>query len=362
MTTIHVASDIEGRVINAAHARGARRSRWLAPALAAFAALLLAACESNNALTGGASPEAALAPAKPVQPQAPLSKVAIAPVIGAPDLIGRQLQQDITTAIGQQKVSIVPAGERSDFTLRGYVVAAKDRTSTKVSYIWDITDATGKRVNRITGEEMVPGQTPKDPWSVVTPQITQTIAQKSATSFGAWLPTAQAQAPVASAGGAQPVGVGAAQGVSSVQTASAPGAAAAAGQGRTPAATPVSSPQGGGTLAMVPAVTGAPGDGATSLTGALQGELRKSGVNLATQTATNTYRVEGVVKLGQAKDGKQPIQIDWNVRDPQGNKLGTVSQKNEIQEGSLDGAWGKTADAAAAAAAQGILKLLPQQR
>ena len=63
--------------------------------------------------------------------------------------------------------------------------------------------------------------------------------------------------------------------------------------------------------------------------------------------------------MGQSKDGKQPIQIDWNVIDPAGKKLGTVSQKNEVPQGSLDGTWGKTADAAAAAAAQGIIKLLP---
>ena len=71
------------------------------------------------------------------------------------------------------------------------------------------------------------------------------------------------------------------------------------------------------------------------------------------------WLVEGVVKVGQARDGKQPIQIDWNVYDPGGKKLGTVSQKNEVPQGSLDGSWGKTADAAAQAAAQGIVKLLP---
>ena len=76
--------------------------------------------------------------------------------------------------------------------------------------------------------------------------------------------------------------------------------------------------------------------------------------------------------MGEAKQGKQPIQIEWLVRDPQGKKLGTVSQKNEIPEGSLDGEWGKTADAGrgrrraghrqAAAAAQGhqlVSKLAP---
>ena len=61
-----------------------------------------------------------------------------------------------------------------------------------------------------------------------------------------------------------------------------------------------------------------------------------------------------------ARDGKQSVQIDWNVKDPDGKKLGTVTQKNDIPQGSLDGSWGKTADAAAEAAAQGILKLLPK--
>ena len=80
---------------------------------------------------------------------------------------------------------------------------------------------------------------------------------------------------------------------------------------------------------------------------------------LADQGAATAYRVEGKVIVGKAADGKQPIQIDWMVRDPQGKRLGTVSQKNDIPAGSLDGAWGQTADAAAAAAAQGIIKLLP---
>jgi hypothetical protein len=69
--------------------------------------------------------------------------------------------------------------------------------------------------------------------------------------------------------------------------------------------------------------------------------------------------VEGAVLLGATREGKQPIQIEWVVKDPNGKKLGTVSQKNDIPQGSLDGAWGKVADQAASAAVQGILKLLP---
>jgi hypothetical protein len=52
--------------------------------------------------------------------------------------------------------------------------------------------------------------------------------------------------------------------------------------------------------------------------------------------------------------------IDWQVLDPTGKKLGTVSQQNMIPRGSLNGPWGAIADAAASAAADGIIKLLPK--
>ena len=111
--------------------------------------------------------------------------------------------------------------------------------------------------------------------------------------------------------------------------------------------------------AVIPSLSGATGDGNNALAAALQAELSKNGVGTASQGG-QPYRVEGVVKMGEAADGKQPVQIDWNVKDPQGKRLGTVTQKNEIAAGSLDASWGRTADAAAQAAAQGILKLLPK--
>jgi hypothetical protein len=327
-------------------------------ALIAAVAAALGACETGSSVLGGASTSTPLVSnaAPTPAPQPPLTKVTIAPVIGAPDAVGRGLSQDLAGQIAKHKASVVAAGERSDYTLRGYIVAAKDKANTKVSYIWDVTDPAGKRLNRITGEEIVSGQAPKDPWSAVSPQVIATIAQKSANSFGAWLPTQASAAgtPIAAA----PAGAGASPGVAAVQTASVGGAAAATQRPQS-AVAPASAPATGPVSAIVPSVTGAPGDGATSLAKALQSELSKNGVALGGQPAS-AYRVEGVVQLTAAQGGRQNIQIDWNVKDPQGKKVGTVSQKNEIPEGSLDGAWGTTAGAAAAAAAQGILKLLPR--
>jgi len=315
----------------------------------------LQGCGSGSSLFESSSPSvdstALLAPAQPAPAQA---RIAIAPVIGAPEAVAKQLSSLLTEATEKQRIGVAKAaGEKVDYTVRGYVVAAREKNGTKISYIWDVTDGTGKRVNRITGEELASAPESRDPWSAVTPQIMQSIAAKTATSLGTWLPT---QAVAAS-------------GANLLQTASVGGSAGQETSSQPPireqtAAIPAASPAAGrdGISAIVPSVTGAPGDGSSSLAAALQQELRRNGVSLVETPSGTTYKVEGKVKLGQSKDGKQPIQIDWVVKDPKGKQLGTVSQKNEIPEGSLDGSWGKVADMAAAAAAQGILKLLPQTK
>ena len=355
----------------------AARRQHLKVALAVFiglAGLGLAGCETSNSLFGSNTPVAPdAAAARPPAAQPALAKVMVAPIIGAPDAIAKQIQQELTSAIEKQRVQVVTnKDERADYTLRGYIVAAKDKNATKVSYIWDVTDPAGKRVNRITGEEVVSGSASKDPWAALSPAVGQSIASKAANSFGAWLPSHLGQGAVASNVASQPVGVGAQQAEAPAVVAEPPArprpaaprqAATAAPPQPAAGPTTASIPRGGPVMAVVPSVTGAPGDGSTSLTAAIKGELANRGVSFAdTAAGGSTYRVEGSVTMGPPKDGKQAIQIEWLVRDPAGKKLGTVSQRNEIPEGSLDAKWGPTATQAASAAAQGIAKLLPQAR
>ncbi len=304
----------------------------------------MAGCETAGNILGGnneistetvAQPPAA--PAKPVM----AARFALAPIIGAPDAVAQQLRDQITQAGERNRIGILADRDPSaDYGMRGYLVAARDRGGVKVSYIWDVTDPSGKRVNRITGEEVAaaaPGA--KEPWASVTPTILQSVAEKVAGQLGTWAPTQpRAATPIASAAPAAPA----------VQTASV---------AVSPTATASVSPGVAGTL---PIVSGAPGDGNSALAQALSREMQRQGVPLDGQ-AGRGYRVEGQVIVGAVKDGKQSIQIDWRVKDAKGASVGTVTQKNSIPPGSLDGSWGQTADAAAAAAAQGIIKLLPQQ-
>jgi hypothetical protein len=335
--------------------------------LVAMMGVGLAGCETASSMFGGSlfgssTPAPEIAASTQPTPQPPLARIAVAPIIGAPDAIAKQIQQEFTSAVEKQRVSVTSGkDERADYTLRGYIVAAKDKSATKVSYIWDVTDPTGKRVNRITGEEVVSANNAKDPWAALTPQVAQSIASKAANSLVAWLPSQSSQGPMASNLAAQPSSLNA-------QPAAAPSgelkrtAAVKQPPAAQPTATTGSIARDGPVQAVVPAVVGAPGDGSTSLTAAIQRELTGKGVAVTDRPTTVAYRVEGTVTVGKAREGKQPINIEWLVRDPQGKKLGTVSQKNEIPEGSLDGPWEKTAEQAAGAAAQGIVKLLPQPK
>lgn len=303
-------------------------------------------------------------PAPKAVAQTPIAKVVINSVVGPPDHLGKQLHQEFASALGVQRIAVAGKDERADYHLRPYVLAAKEKAGTKVSYVMDVTDPTGKRVNRFTGEEVVASGASKDSWAAITPTVAQTIASKATGSFVSWLPSAQpAIASNAPEHKTAPSGVGGEKDdvadATPPKATTKPSARVAAGG---PPATPTtgSITKDGGVSALVPTVTGAPGDGSAALTAAIQRELQSKGIALASRPAASAYRVEGAVTLGQPSEGKQAIQIEWIVKDPQGKKLGTVSQKNDIPEGSLDGTWGRTADQAAGAAAQGILKLLPQ--
>lgn len=338
----------------------------------------VAGCESaSNVLSnGGATPQTSLTSPSTQPGSAQMARIQIAPIIGSPETVARDLQTQLTSSLERNRISVATTpSATSEYTLRGYIVAARETSGSKISYIWDVTDQAGKRVNRVTGEEMASGGA-KDPWSSVTPAVIQRIADKTATQIASWLPGGSAGVPIASASpvaGSTP-GSLASNATTAATGSSSPNTVPRAAQPAAPAAVaalpptqPATQTTGsieptGPVTTMVPTVVGAPGDGSTTLTSAIQRELSKNGVSLTSAASQSTYRVEGKVAMGEARDGKQPITIDWNVVDPTGKKLGTVSQKNEVPQGSLDGSWGKTADAAAAAAAQGILKLLPQNK
>ena len=268
------------------------------------------------------------------------TKIAIAPIIGTTPQVAQQLTDALVVAGKERRLTLLPDGGKTTYTLRGYLVASSEKQGSKISYIWDLTDAQGTRMARVSGDEVIATRAGSDPWSGVDSAAIRSIAGKTTSQLAASLPR----------GAGSPSAVATAS--TSSNSSSTPATTASAPSPR------AVSPKYAGVI--VQPVSGAPGDGQRSLTTALKKRLYAGGVKLANGTAVNVYMVKGNVSLTDASGGKQSIRIDWQVLDPNGKKLGTVSQQNMIPRGSLNGPWGAIADAAAGAAADGIIKLLPK--
>ena len=309
--------------------------RRIAPAaLAAFAFACLSGCGGGP---GGPSSGGLFSGATSLFGGS--KKIAVAPIIGTTPQVAQELSDALVVAGKERGLTLLPEGGKANYTLRGYLVATSEGKSSKITYIWDVADAQGARVARVSGEEVIAGRSGADPWAGVDSAAVRSIAGKTASQLAASMPRGRG----GSASSVAAVSDGAP--ASTASTASAPSPR-------------VASPKAAGVV--VAPVSGAPGDGQRSLTTALKKRLYAGGVKLANGPAVNVYMVKGSVSLADASGGKQTIRIDWQVLDPSGKKLGTVSQQNMIPKGSLNGPWGAIADAAAGAAAAGIIKLLPK--
>ncbi len=170
----------------------------------------LAGCETANSLTaslfsssGGDAPTASVASPPPLATSRG-AQFAIAPVIGPPENVSGELRNQLMADMEKQGIRVAKTPEeKAEYTLRGYVVSSLEKkgTKSKVSYIWDVTDASGKGVHRVSGEESAPSGKSKDPWTAVTPALVQTIASKTVTSVTAWMPSASGATPAVASSG-----------------------------------------------------------------------------------------------------------------------------------------------------------------
>lgn len=109
-------------------------------------------------------------------------------------------------------------------------------------------------------------------------------------------------------------------------------------------------------------VRGAPGSGNRELTTAMRRVLKQAGWPVYSSPRKDALTISGNVDLGPPSGTVQKIALAWTVKTPGGKVLGTIKQANNVKAGSLDAGWGKTADYAAQAGAEGIFNLVKQLR
>jgi hypothetical protein len=155
--------------------------------------------EGADAQAFPSAPQQAAQPAQPSQPaaaqsqQAALAPAAQAtgsirflPIIGAPVQAVTPLSRQLGAEARARGLTIKSASDASsEHILKGYFSAFSDSGNVTITYVWDILDASGGRLHRIQGQEVVPSGA-QDPWAAVPASVMQQIATKSMAEYVSW--------------------------------------------------------------------------------------------------------------------------------------------------------------------------------
>jgi hypothetical protein len=105
-------------------------------------------------------------------------------------------------------------------------------------------------------------------------------------------------------------------------------------------------------------VTGAPGDGDTSLAHEFRLQMPKHGEPVQDSLAGADFTIEGKVRAVPESGDTIRIELQWIVANAAGQELGRVVQINEVPAAAVSGFWGDVATAAAGEAAGGVQDLI----
>ena len=105
---------------------------------------------------------------------------------------------------------------------------------------------------------------------------------------------------------------------------------------------------------FVAPVSGAPGDGNTSLTVQMRRQLATHGELVQDNANGADFTVAGHVNAVPLAGGLLRVEIQWHMTDASGHDLGMVLQLNEVPPDTVRGYWGDVALAVAQEAAGGV--------
>ncbi|MFN0264453.1 hypothetical protein ACKTEK_11300 [Tepidamorphus sp. 3E244] len=103
--------------------------------------------------------------------------VAFEPVVGLPEQLATQLATELGTAAVGRRLTVVGRDDpKAALRAKGYFTATTELSQTRITYVWDLFDATGQRKKRFEDQQVV-GRVANDPWSVVDAELLSAIAE-----------------------------------------------------------------------------------------------------------------------------------------------------------------------------------------
>jgi hypothetical protein len=169
---------------------------------AAIPAMIFAGCNSADTVlrtasdTSSSQPVTSAAPlpvpSVPGPAASPVSLAAVrlhlAPLVGAPLAAVMPLSKRLNAEARSRKLTLVSAGAPgTTHVVKGYFTAFADSGQTTVIFVWDVLDASGRRLHRIQGQKQNAGANAADPWTTVKPETMEAVAVESMNQLTAYL-------------------------------------------------------------------------------------------------------------------------------------------------------------------------------
>ena len=144
---------------------------------------------SSPAGTDGLPPATSLSANAPASEyKAPASKAILTfePMVGAPKTVARELSTSLGLRVAQHSLPVVARTDgKVTHRIKGYFSASQSGSDCVVSYVWDIFDANGKRINRVTGSQKT-AMVSSDPWDSVKGPVLDQVAVDTAAKLKSW--------------------------------------------------------------------------------------------------------------------------------------------------------------------------------
>ncbi|SNY91497.1 hypothetical protein SAMN04515647_1726 [Cohaesibacter sp. ES.047] len=151
-------------------------------------ATALADSEGTDTLPPASSVPATQTQLAPQTYKAPASEAVLTfePMVGAPKTVARELSAALGLRVAQQSLPVVARSDsKVTHRIKGYFSASESGDDCIVSYVWDIFNAQGKRINRITGSKKTP-MVGSDPWASVKGPVLDEVAVDTAAKLKSW--------------------------------------------------------------------------------------------------------------------------------------------------------------------------------
>jgi hypothetical protein len=319
--------------------------------------------------------------------------IKIAKIQGLSTANSRSLRRQIIREARQRGISAKSndKGKAAVF-VNGTLKVAPYGQNTAVAYVWDVSDKNNNRLMRITGEDFSQKKSRNPNTTQLNGKTIQRIAAHATSSVAAWLSRqgyrvrdvslpppsdvrsasilrAEASSVAArqsitrnlyKATNAPPVRV---VGLSSPQLAQ-PRLALPQTDGAPTITGSISGPrplrpQKQPTIVLVKPVTGASTQANIELTQAIKRALRTKGVRITESPTPSALKLVGIVNMGPISQQRRVVEINWNLNNALGQKIGLIQQKNKVKAALVANSWGQTADLAAQAAAGDIAGIIP---